>query len=148
MPFASSACAIGCAFVGYAGMPDLPALYQMAQAVLFPSLDERLRLPLLEAFARARRWFASDAGAILKSPAMPRCSAPRGDAQALADNLLRVLTDRPLASARSRAGARVPPSNTWSASAEAHREVTSRSSLSKPALPRCRGRRPLRREAR
>jgi len=34
-------------FVGYAGMPDLPALYQMAQAVLFPSLDEGFGLPVL-----------------------------------------------------------------------------------------------------
>src|SRR5256886_304440 len=34
-------------FVGYAGVPDLPALYQMAQAVLFPSLDEALGLTLL-----------------------------------------------------------------------------------------------------
>src|SRR5438445_6645523 len=38
-------------FVGYAGMPDLPALYQMAQAFVLPSLDEGVGLPVLTALA-------------------------------------------------------------------------------------------------
>src|ERR1700737_5297151 len=51
-------------FVWYAGMPDLPALYQLPHAVLFPSLDEGFGLPVLEAFAAGTPVVASNAGAI------------------------------------------------------------------------------------
>src|SRR2546421_10327095 len=75
-------------FVGYAGMPDLPALYQMAQAVLFPSLDEGFGLPLLEAFAAGTPVGGSDAGAV---PPVARGGAFLGapaEAQGLGQNLL------------------------------------------------------------
>src|SRR5207244_6408030 len=92
-------------FVGYAGMPDLPALYQMAQAVLFPSLDEGFGLPLLEAFAAGTPVVASDAGAIPDVAGDDALRSVPHDAQALADNLARVLPDPPLR-ARPRAARR------------------------------------------
>ena len=51
-------------FVGYAPLADLPALYQMAQVAVFPSLDEGFGLPVLEAFAAGAPLAASNAGAI------------------------------------------------------------------------------------
>lgn len=110
-------------FVGYAGVPDLPALYQMAQAVLFPSLDEGFGLPLLEAFAAGTPVVASDAGAIPEVAADAALLSAPEDAQALADNLLRLLTDRQLRERQVAAGRARASLYTWSASAAAHRDV-------------------------
>ena len=110
-------------FVGYAGMPDLPALYQMAQAVLFPSLDEGFGLPLLEAFAAGTPVVASNAGAIPEVAGDAALLSAPEDAQALAANLLRVLTDRPLRERQVAAGRSRAALYTWSASAAAHRDV-------------------------
>jgi glycosyltransferase involved in cell wall biosynthesis len=110
-------------FVGYAGMPDLPALYQMAQAVLFPSLDEGFGLPLLEAFAAGTPVVASNAGAIPEVAGDAALLSAPEDAPALADNLLRLLTDRPLRERQVAAGRARAALYTWSASAAAHRDV-------------------------
>jgi glycosyltransferase involved in cell wall biosynthesis len=110
-------------FVGYAAMPDLPALYQMAQAVLFPSLDEGFGLPLLEAFAAGTPVVASDAGAIPEVAGDAALLSAPEDTQALAENLLRLLTDRPLRERQVAAGRARAALYTWSASAAAHREV-------------------------
>jgi glycosyltransferase involved in cell wall biosynthesis len=110
-------------FVGYAGMPDLPALYQMAEAVLFPSLDEGFGLPLLEAFAAGTPVVASDAGAIPEVAGDAALLSAPEDAVALAENLLRLLTDRPLRDRQVAAGRARAALYTWSASAAAHRDV-------------------------
>jgi glycosyltransferase involved in cell wall biosynthesis len=110
-------------FVGYAGMPDLPALYQMAQAVLFPSLDEGFGLPVLEAFAAGTPVVASNAGAIPEVAGDAALLSAPEDAQALADNLLRLLTDRLLRDRQVAAGRARAALYTWSASAAAHRDV-------------------------
>jgi alpha-1,3-rhamnosyl/mannosyltransferase len=110
-------------FVGYAGMPDLPALYQMAQAVLFPSLDEGFGLPLLEAFAAGTPVVASAAGAIPEVAGDAALLSASEDAQALAENLLRLLTDKPLRDRQVAAGRARAALYTWSASAAAHRDV-------------------------
>jgi len=110
-------------FVGYAGLPDLPALYQMAQAVLFPSLDEGFGLPLLEAFAGGTPVVASNAGAIPEVAGEAALLSPPEDAQALADNLLHLLTDPQLRERQVAAGRARAALYTWSASAAAHRAV-------------------------
>jgi glycosyltransferase involved in cell wall biosynthesis len=108
-------------FVGYAGLPDLPALYQMAEAVLFPSLDEGFGLPLLEAFAGGTPVVASNAGAIPEVAGEAALLSSPEDAQALADNLLRLLTDDRLRERQVAAGRARAARYTWSASAAAHR---------------------------
>jgi alpha-1,3-rhamnosyl/mannosyltransferase len=110
-------------FVGYAGIADLPGLYQMAHAVLFPSLDEGFGLPVLEAFAAGTPVVASNAGAIpeVSGDAALLC-APR-DAEALARNLLRLLTDGALRERQVAAGRARAALYTWSSSAAAHRAV-------------------------
>ena len=110
-------------FVGYAVMPDLPALYQMAQAVLFPSLDEGFGLPLLEAFAAGTPVVASNAGAIPEVAGDAALLSAPEDVEALAVNLLRLLTDRSLRDRQVAAGRARAALYTWSASAAAHRDV-------------------------
>src|SRR5260370_31839850 len=90
-------------------MPDLPALYQMAQAVLFPSLDEGFGLPLLEAFAAGTPVVASNAGAIPEVAGDAALLSAPEDIEALADNLLRVLTDGQLRERQVAAGPAPPP---------------------------------------
>jgi glycosyltransferase involved in cell wall biosynthesis len=110
-------------FVGYAGMAELPGLYQLAQAVLFPSLDEGFGLPVLEAFAAGTPVLASTAGAIPEVAGdAALLSAPHDD-QALAANLLRLLTDRALRDRQVAAGRARAALYTWSSSAAAHRAV-------------------------
>ena len=110
-------------FVGYAPNVDLPALYQMAEAALFPSLDEGFGLPVLEAFAAGTPMLASDAGAIPEvADGAALLAAPEDDAT-LATNLLRILNDAQLRERQIAAGRARAALFTWSASAAAHRAV-------------------------
>jgi glycosyltransferase involved in cell wall biosynthesis len=110
-------------FVGTARLHELPALYQMAEAVLFPSLDEGFGLPVLEGFAAGVPVVASNAGAIpeVAGDAALLC-APDDDA-ALASNLVRLLTDASLRSRLVAAGRARAGLFTWARSAAAHRRV-------------------------
>ena len=110
-------------FVGYAGMAELPGLYQMAEAVLFPSLDEGFGLPVLEAFAAGTPVVASNAGAIPEVAGDAALLGAPGDDEVLAGNLLRLLTDGPLRERQVAAGRARAALYTWSASATAHRAV-------------------------
>jgi alpha-1,3-rhamnosyl/mannosyltransferase len=110
-------------FVGYAGLPDLPALYQMAQAAVFPSLDEGFGLPVLEAFAAGTPLAASNAGALAEVAGEAALLCDPLDDVALAANLQEVIHD---ASTRARlvaAGRARAQQFTWSGSASAHLEV-------------------------
>ena len=110
-------------FVGYAGISDLPALYQMAQAVLFPSLDEGFGLPVLEAFAAGTPVIASNAGAIPEVAGNAALLTAPEDDEALAANLRRLLEDHELRDRQVAAGRARAATYTWSASAAAHRAV-------------------------
>jgi alpha-1,3-rhamnosyl/mannosyltransferase len=113
-------------FVGYAGMPELPGLYQMAHAVLFPSLDEGFGLPVLEAFAAGTPVVASNAGAIPEVAGDAALLCAPTDDDAMARNLLRVLTDGALRERQIAAGRARAALYTWSASAAAHRAIYER----------------------
>jgi alpha-1,3-rhamnosyl/mannosyltransferase len=110
-------------FVGYAGIGDLPGLYQMAEAVLFPSLDEGFGLPVLEAFAAGTPVVASNAGAIPEVAGDAALLGAPGDDELLARNLLRLLMDGALRERQVAAGRARAALYTWSASAAAHRAV-------------------------
>ena len=110
-------------FVGYAGLTDLPALYQMAQAAVFPSLDEGFGLPVLEAFAAGTPLAASNAGAIPEVAGDAALLCEPLDDVALAANLQQLING---ASARARlvaAGRARAERFTWAASAAAHLDV-------------------------
>jgi glycosyltransferase involved in cell wall biosynthesis len=110
-------------FVGYAGLADLPAIYQLAQAAVFPSLDEGFGLPVLEAFAAGTPLAASNAGAIpeVAGEAALLC-APEDDA-ALAVSLQRLLNDEALRSRLVAAGRQRAEQFSWQRSAAAHYRV-------------------------
>ena len=110
-------------FVGYAPVTDLPTLYQLAQAVVFPSLDEGFGLPVLEAFAAGTPVIASTAGAIPEVAGDAALLSDPKDAEALAKNLQRILQDPGLRERQVAAGRARAARFTWSASAAAHREV-------------------------
>lgn len=110
-------------FVGTARMRELPALYQMADVVIFPSLDEGFGLPVLEGFAAGIPVVASNAGAIPEVAADAALLCAPKDDLTLATNLVRLMTDaslraRLVAAGRVRAGL-----FTWARSATAHRAV-------------------------
>lgn len=110
-------------FVGYAGIDDLPALYQMAEAAIFPSLDEGFGLPVLEAFAAGTPMIASNAGAIPEVAGDAAVLADPDDDAAIAANLLRIIDDAELRERSIAAGRARAELFTWSSSAAAHRAV-------------------------
>jgi len=110
-------------FVGYAQLAELPALYQLAEAVVFPSLDEGFGLPVLEAFAAGTPVIASTAGAIPEVAGDAALLCDPEDVAAVAENLRRILQDRELRERQVAAGRARAALFTWSASAAAHREV-------------------------
>lgn len=110
-------------FLGYVGIHDLPALYQMARAVAFPSYDEGFGLPILEAFAAGVPVAASTAGAIPEVAADAALLCAPDDEAALAQNLQRLISDEPLRQRQIAAGRVRAARYTWSASASRHAQV-------------------------
>ncbi|HSO94351.1 MAG TPA: glycosyltransferase family 1 protein [Candidatus Dormibacteraeota bacterium] len=110
-------------FLGYVGFRDLPALYQMAQAVAFPSYEEGFGLPILEAFAAGVPVAASTAGAIPEVAADAALLCAPDDEAALAQNLLALISDEPLRQRQIAAGRVRAAGYTWSACAAAHGQV-------------------------
>ena len=110
-------------FVGYARLAELPALYQLAQAVVFPSLDEGFGLPVLEAFAAGAPVVAANAGAIPEVAGDAAVLVEPRDDRALAENLRRILQDREFRARQIAAGRARAALFSWAASAAAHREV-------------------------
>jgi glycosyltransferase involved in cell wall biosynthesis len=110
-------------FVGYAGLSDLPALYQMSQAAIFPSLDEGFGLPLLEAFAAGTPIITSNAGAIPEVAGDAALLADPEDDAALAANLEHVLDNAGMRERYIAAGRARAELFTWSSSAAGHRAV-------------------------
>lgn len=110
-------------FAGYAGLDDLPALYQMAEVAVFPSLDEGFGIPVLEAFAAGVPLVASTAGAIPEVAGDAALLCDPMDDTALANNLQRLIGDRAFREQRVARGREQARQYSWSASGQAHRAV-------------------------
>lgn len=110
-------------FVGFVGMRDLPALYQMAEVVTFPSYDEGFGLPVLEAFAAGVPVLAAAAGSIPEVAGEAAMLGAPDDHRWLADGLARILRDDALRAQLVAAGRERAARFTWAASARAHRAV-------------------------
>lgn len=110
-------------FVGYAGLPDLPALYQMAEVAVFPSLDEGFGLPVLEAFAAGIPLAVSNAGALPEVAGDAALLCDPLDEVALAANLQQLIQDTATRTRLVAAGRARAQHFTWSASAAAHLDV-------------------------
>ncbi len=83
-------------YLGYVAEADLPLLYNLAEAFVFPSWREGFGLPPLEAMACGTPVVASDRPAMPEVLGEAALYAPPGDARAIATALARVLTDTAL----------------------------------------------------
>jgi alpha-1,3-rhamnosyl/mannosyltransferase len=95
----------------------------MAEASLFPSLDEGFGLPVLEAFAAGTPVVASNAGSIPEVAGDAALLCHPEDDLALARSLIQLLSDTQLRSRQIAAGRARAGLFSWSASASAHHAV-------------------------
>ena len=109
----------GVRLLGHVDDPTLRGLYQGAAALAFPSLYEGFGLPLLEAMAEGLPALAGDAGALPELAGDGALLADPRDVEAIADGLIRVLTDTELRARLAAAGRRRAAGFTWDAAAAA-----------------------------
>ncbi len=98
---------------GYVADEDLPALYAMAEALVFPSLAEGFGLPVLEAMACGTPVVASDLPALRELAGEAAHLVPPGDLPALREGLERVLLDEGYAKELSARGRERARAYTW-----------------------------------
>ena len=106
--------------LGRVGDRDLAALFPAAAAVLAPSYGEGFDLPVLEALACGAAVIASDIPVHVEHFAGAVELFAGGDADALAQACLRVLTDGARRAALRAAGPRLAAGYTWQECAERH----------------------------
>ena len=105
-------------FPGFVADEDLPALYNLAEIFVFPSLYEGFGLPPLEAMACGTPVVTSD------RPSLPEVVGEAGlmvgatDSQELAEAMERVLTDENLRREMREKGLKQAAKFTWEAAAE------------------------------
>lgn len=110
-------------FPGFVADEDLPALYNLAELFVFPSLYEGFGLPPLEAMACGTPVVTSD------RPSLPEVVGEAGlmveatDSQALAEAMERVLMDENLRREMREKGLKQAEKFTWDAAAEKLLEV-------------------------
>jgi glycosyltransferase involved in cell wall biosynthesis len=80
-------------FIGHVADGDLPALYNLAHAVVLPSLYEGFGLPALEGMACGRPVVVSDIPVLAEVTGGAALRFPAGDADALFDQLTHLLYD-------------------------------------------------------
>jgi glycosyltransferase involved in cell wall biosynthesis len=102
------------------GIPEaaLLELYRGASAFAFPSLVEGFGLPVLEAMAAGLPVVTSDAPAVVEAAGGASLVVPRGDPQAWAAALVRVLTDARVTADLVPRGRRVAAESTWDRAAD------------------------------
>jgi glycosyltransferase involved in cell wall biosynthesis len=91
-------------FLGPVPNPDLPALYNLAEALLYPSLAEGFGIPVLEAMACGTPVLSSPRGALPEVGAEAVLSVEPEDEEAIARGIERILTDTELRKRLSTAG--------------------------------------------
>ena len=109
--------------LGYVRDDELPPLLRGAAAFCYPSRYEGFGLPLLEALACGVASVASDDPALVEVAGGCAVHFPRGDADALAAALARVLEDENLRTDLKGKGPRRAAQFSWERSAAAHLET-------------------------
>jgi len=105
-------------FTGYVPAEELPLVYGLADAFVFPSVYEGFGLPPLEAMACGAPVIASDAGALPEVTGDAVLRVPSGDVRALADAMWRLCEDRDLRACLSARGTRQAARFSWRNHAE------------------------------
>lgn len=106
-------------FLGSVPAEDLPALYNLARAFVFPSLYEGFGLPVLEALACGTPVVCADAASLPEVAGPAALLVAPGDAEALAEALVQVLDDEDLRGRLREAGLRRAAAFTWARTAAA-----------------------------
>ena len=109
--------------IGFVDDADLPALYRAAAVFAFPSLYEGFGLPPLEAMASGVPVVASNASSLPEVIAAAGLLVPPHDVDALADALVRALTDQVWRQQVIPAGIARASQFTWQRAAEQLLEV-------------------------
>lgn len=107
----------------YVRSEDLPVLYQLATAVVFPSLYEGFGLPALEALASGRPLLTSSTSALPEVVGEAALMVNPFDRQAIATGLVRLITDHRLRADLAQRGPRQAAQFTWKKTAVAARSA-------------------------
>jgi glycosyltransferase involved in cell wall biosynthesis len=99
--------------VGTVPLADLPRMYAAADVLLLPSLYEGFGLTALEAMACGTPVVASDAGSLPETVGDAGLLVAPTDVEAIADAVVRVVTDAPLRVALRQRGLERARSFTW-----------------------------------
>jgi glycosyltransferase involved in cell wall biosynthesis len=104
--------------LGYVPDQDLPALYNLARAVAFPSFYEGFGLPILEGMACGTPVITSDRSSMAELGAGAALLVDPARPEALADGLSRLLADEALAAELSAAGLARAAEFSWARAAD------------------------------
>lgn len=104
-------------FIGHVDDRDLPALYSLAEAFVYPSIYEGFGLPPLEAMACGTPVVASNSSSLPEVLGDAALTVPPTDTDALANALERVLSDEALRAELRAKGFAQAARFTWEASA-------------------------------
>ena len=110
-------------FPGFVDDSDLPALYSLAAAFAFPSWYEGFGIPVLEAMACGTPVVAADNSSLPEAMGQAGLMVDAGDADGLADVLVRLLTDESLRARLVAAGKEQAQRFTWERAAQQLFEV-------------------------
>ncbi|HUS70632.1 MAG TPA: glycosyltransferase family 1 protein [Anaerolineae bacterium] len=105
-------------FLGYVAEEHLPALYCLADLLVFPSLYEGFGLPPLEAMACGTPVITSDSSSLPEVVGEAGLMVPAQDPEALAEAMAMVLADRGLREDLVRKGLSRASEFTWQAAGE------------------------------
>jgi len=104
--------------LGFVDDDTLAALYRGCAALAFPSRYEGFGLPVLEAMSYGAPVIAAKASSVPEAAGDAACYVPVGDADALADAILRVASDEAYAAELRRRGPSHAAQFTWERTAE------------------------------
>lgn len=110
-------------FLGFVDEEDLVALYNQAEALIYPSLYEGFGLPVLEALACGTPVLTSGDGAIAEVAGGAALLVDPQDSRSIAEGLTRLICDDALRERLRRAGAARVDQFSWARAAEATRDV-------------------------
>ena len=126
-------------FTGYAPFEDLPAIYNLGELFVFPSLYEGFGLPVVEAMASGLPVITSNTSSLGEIAADAACTIDPTNTDAIADALVRVATDGALRQDLSARGLRRAQGFSWTQTAREMLAVYHRAALGAEAWAKAAG---------
>ncbi len=107
-------------WLGYLPAADLPAVYNLASALIYPSFYEGFGLPALEGMATGRPVITSSVTALPEVVGSAALMIDPADSQAIARAIEQIFSDKNLAEELGLAGQKVAAKFSWQKTAEAY----------------------------